>query len=156
MLSLATQRAPRLCIADHALSTTLPEAFPHVLVALSVNALESMRSDASKRNIRTAVSPAQIKRMVVDARWNLVDEEIVQPGPGQRDGEREVWMGLHPVFDSHVELLDVEDRVKSMLLGMKDAVASSVEKLEGGLAGVRNMDVWAARFERGNASELAS
>ena len=52
------------------------------------------------------------------------------------------------MFETDVKQLRVPNKVKNMLFGTKDAVVASIGSLEGGdLNRVRNMDVWAGRFD---------
>lgn len=141
---------PVLLIAEYGLSASVPEALPHVFAALALNALESFRGEESQRNIRCALSISQITSAAELAGWRLVKEDTVIPVARQRDGWREVTMLVKgKSFARHVGDLGVDSKVKSMLLGLKDAVVSSVTRLKGGLDSVRNMDVWVARLEYG-------
>ncbi|KAJ0161666.1 hypothetical protein CTA2_5835 [Colletotrichum tanaceti] len=133
-------------IAEYSLSTTHSNAFPHLLAALAVNALESFRDETSKRNIRCVMTPLQIITIAEQQGFVLVKEDVVVPAEAQRDGWREVLMALKgKSFARHVEEVDVDSKVKTMLLGMRDALAASVAV--SGLDSIRNMDVWVARFE---------
>jgi hypothetical protein len=52
-----------------------------------------------------------------------------------------------PNYVDDVEALDQSDKVKKMLLGMRDALAASVDILDGKMDALVNMDVWAGCFE---------
>lgn len=137
---------PRVLVAEYALSASHPDAVPHVLAALAVNALESFRGEGSLRNIRCAVTPAQISAAAAREGCTLAGEDYIVPEDAQRDGWREVIMVLKgSSFARHVGEIEADDKVKHMLLGMRDALAASVEA--DGLDRIRNMDVWVARFE---------
>ncbi|POR31343.1 Uncharacterized protein TPAR_08441 [Tolypocladium paradoxum] len=148
MLAKARPRAATVLIAEYSLSTSLPSAVPHVLAALAANAVESFRGEDSKRNIRSALTPPQMVSAAEGAGWVLAKEHMVTPGERQLDAFREVRMILNSkLFRTDMESVQVDDKIKTMLRGMTYAVRVSVGRLEGGLNSVRNMDVWAARFE---------
>lgn len=155
ILSRILQKA-RLCVrtvlvAEHSLSAPRPAQVPHLLAALTDNALESFRGEESKRNIRCALSPAQIKRLAADAGWALAKEEVVITLPKQIDAKMEVRMVLKSRMfraDLDAVIYQTDPKVGIMLQGMIDAVAASVQNLEGGLDDVVNMDIWLSRFEK--------
>lgn len=148
MLSLAKGRIGGALIAEYSMSTSIPEAVPHVLAALAANAIESFRGEDSSRNIRSALTPAQIQKAAEEVGWALGSQKLITPGAKQLDAFREVYMIINGSgFVSDVTAADTSDKVKVMLKGMQHAVAASVDTVEGGVHGVRNMDVWSARFE---------
>jgi len=136
-------------IGEYGLTSSIPSGIPHVLTALTYNTLETFRDDTSLRNIRCGLTPQQITRVVEDAGWVLGKEEFITPGRKQVDGWREVKMLLHTRWfkdDLEAVATKVDEKTKSLLYGLVDAVTTSVARLEGGLEDVRNMDVWIARF----------
>lgn len=151
MLQEARQHVQSVLVAEYSFSASLPAQIPHLLVALADNALESFRGEESKRNIRCAVSPRQITRLIADAGWVLAREEIATPGPKQVEGKREVRMVVKPrLFGADLDdvVSRVDSKIGNMLQTMVDVVRASVDNLEGGVDDVRNMDVWIARFDR--------
>lgn len=144
-------RAPTVLLAEYGSVTSVPAAIPHVLAAVAVSALESLLSTTSFRNIKCAVSPRQMRDAAAKSSWEVRKSVSLEPKEEQRDGWREVVMILREpyrkMFEDHVESLDVSEKTKSMLLAARDVVQESVERVDGGLAKVRNMDVWVARFE---------
>ncbi|KAK3349093.1 hypothetical protein B0T25DRAFT_547188 [Lasiosphaeria hispida] len=150
-LQVARQHAQSVLIAEYSLSASLPAQIPHLLAALADNALESFRGEESKRNIRCALSPRQITGFAADAGWALAKEEIATPLSKQVDARMETRMVLKSRL-FRADLDDVVSRIDAkigiMLQSMIDAVAASVENLDGGLESARNMDVWIARFEK--------
>jgi SAM-dependent methyltransferase len=139
----------KLLIAELALRSSRPCGLPHLLAALTLNALESFDPKRSWRNVCCALTPAQITAAARQAGWALREDLLLAPVPGQKDGWREVAMILHKkdIFGRDVRALDVSDKIQSMLFGMRDAVAMSLEAVDGGMDGVTNMDAWAASFE---------
>lgn len=148
MLSLAKGRVGGALIAEYSMSTSIPEAVPHVLAALAANAIESFRGEDSSRNIRSALAPAQIQQAAEDVGWTLATQKLITPGAKQLDAFREVYMIINgSAFTSDVDAAAADEKVKAMLRGMQHAVAASVVHVPDGVEGVRNMDVWSAKFE---------
>lgn len=138
-------------IAEHGFSAPRPNQVPHLLAALTDNALESFRGEESKRNIRCALSPEQIKRLAAGAGWALAKEDMATPLAKQIDAKMEVRMVLKSRMfraDLDAVISQTEPKIGLMLQGMIDAVEASVQNLEGGLNDVINMDIWLARFEK--------
>lgn len=159
LLDKALPHARAVLVAEYSLSASLPAQVPHVLTALAENALESFRGEDSKRNVRCARGPREITALAVARGWTLAAEEVVTPGSLQIEGRREVRMVVKPLLrpglfrrDLDSIVARVEPKIGHMLRTMVDAAAASVERLEGGLEAVRNMDVWIARFEKESVS----
>ncbi|KAK1761519.1 hypothetical protein QBC47DRAFT_409529 [Echria macrotheca] len=147
ILQSAVGKAKTVLIAEFGLTASRSGGEPHILTALATNALESFRDASSWRNLRCALSPAQVVAAAATAGWALESEKnnILTP-PGEKYGWRETTMILkRPNYVDDVEALDESEKVKSMLLGMRDALAASVEKA-GGMDALVNMDVWAGTF----------
>jgi hypothetical protein len=129
---------------------------PHVLAAVAVNALESLLGTTSFRNMKCTATPRQMSDAAAKGGWEVRKSGFLEPKAEQRDGWREVVMILkqpyRKMFEDHVESLDASGKIKSMLLAARDAVEESVQRVDGGLVKVRNMDVWAARFELAEAN----
>ncbi|KAM4064467.1 methyltransferase [Hirsutella rhossiliensis] len=147
MLSKARPCVANVLIAEYSLSTSHPSAVPHVLASLAANAVESFRGEDSKRNIRCALTPLRMIEAAEEVGWALSHEETVTPGEKQLDAFREVNMILKSrLFKADMESVQAGDKVKTMLQSMTYAVKASVDRLDGRLESVRNMDVWVARF----------
>ncbi|KAF7527338.1 hypothetical protein G7054_g10497 [Neopestalotiopsis clavispora] len=152
ILQAAREHVNGVLVAEYSASASLPAQMPHLLAALTANALESFRGEESKRNVRCALSPRQITQYATAAGWTLVEEQIATPGPKQVEGKREVLMQVKPrLFQVDLDnvVARVDAKIGTMLHTMVNAVRSSVDKLQGGLDESRNMDVWIARFEKG-------
>ncbi|KAI1175803.1 S-adenosyl-L-methionine-dependent methyltransferase [Nemania sp. FL0916] len=150
-LQEALRNVRSVLVAEHSLSASLPAQVPHLLAALTDNALESFRGEESKRNIRCALSPRQITQLAAKAGWALAKEDIITPLAKQSNAKNEVRM----VVKSRMFRNDLDDvvsrvdaKIAHMLHSMIDAVAASVDGVPGGLDGARNMDVWIARFDK--------
>ncbi|KAK8110389.1 SAM-dependent methyltransferase-like protein [Apiospora kogelbergensis] len=151
MLEKAHRHAKAVLIVEYSLSASIPAQVPHLLTALTDNALESFRGEESDRNIRCALSPAQIAASAAQAGWALLKEETITPGEKQVEGRREVRMVVQPrLFRRDLDdvVSRVDTKVGTMLHAMVKAVEASTKLLEGGVDAVRNMDVWVARFEK--------
>ncbi|KAM0816489.1 putative SAM-dependent methyltransferase [Seiridium cardinale] len=148
------RRSPTVLIVECSLSVSNIAQVPHLLAALTDNALESFRGEDSRRNIRCALSPRQISEKAADAGWTLRDETFITPLPDQIEGRREVRMATQTPAQSKRFRADLDKtvgqlppKVGTMLYTMVDTVVTSLERVEGGLAATRNMDAWVARFD---------
>jgi len=147
MLTLALLRSPSLLITEYSMGTSLPAAMPHILTAITLSVLETCLPESSRSNIKNASTPKQIRGMAESVGWKVEEEHFIVPHEAQRDGYREAAMlGMRRVGTA-MEAVDGEAR-KRMLEGLRDAVDISVNKIDGGLEKVRNMDVWVASFSR--------
>ncbi|GAW18399.1 hypothetical protein ANO14919_078740 [Xylariales sp. No.14919] len=131
MLSRARNRAHRLLVAEYSLSASAFAGVPHVLAAMTSNVIETIIEAAKK------------------AGWSLHKQETLIPEPKQIEGMREVRMliksqNVRKELETLMESLDTQK--KTMLLGMLSAVDMSVQRVEGGISGLRNMDSWVAQF----------
>jgi len=85
------QTRARFLIAEYHLAASCMEAVPHILTALCLNTLESLRGNADTlRNIRCALSPEQMVAAADSSGWVLEKSQSIIPPAGQRDGWREV------------------------------------------------------------------
>ncbi|KAK1752306.1 S-adenosyl-L-methionine-dependent methyltransferase [Echria macrotheca] len=137
-------------IAEFSFSTSIPAAFPHVLVAEYSSTVEALLDDREVWNIRCPLTPSQLIEAARRAGFALTAEKTITPDAKNREASREVRMLLHArEWDEERERVGRlhGDKVASMLRGLKDVVAASVERLDGGVDTVRNMDVWLAKFE---------
>jgi len=152
IVSLAVGRATSILIAEFAIAPCRPEAVPHLLTALATNALESFRDETSWRNQCCGLTPGQIISGVtgLDAApgWVLREQSLLTTPSEFKYGWREATMILNrPYYVEDVKELNVNEKTKSMLLGMREALAASMEMLSGGMDAMQNLNVWAARFE---------
>lgn len=149
-LARSHARTQTILLAEFGMAASVPAAVPHVLVACAVNALESVLTTETLRNMHCVTTPRQIADAAERGGWIVKEEDLLVPEAEQRDGWREVVMVLEKphrqVYENDVESLGVSEKIKSMLLAARDAVEESVRRLDGGLAKVRNMDVWVVRF----------
>ncbi|KAJ9145127.1 S-adenosyl-L-methionine-dependent methyltransferase [Pleurostoma richardsiae] len=146
-VAAAGARSATVLIAEYSLAASRPAAVPHVLATLATSALESFRDESSWRNVRCPLSPVQITAVAAAAGWELHGQETIPSPVGDQSGRRETIMILErPMFVADVDALEVSEKTKSMLLGMRDALAASVKMLAGQMDSVVDMDVWAGRF----------
>jgi hypothetical protein len=118
---------------------------PHVLTAL-LRAQAEARITDSDANIRSAVSPAWIKRILKGGGLEPVKEELVTPPEGLLDAKWEVGDLLREEFREEIRgRFGGDERGWEAWENGRDAVGSAVEK-GGGLERVRSMVVWVAEF----------
>ena len=120
-------------IGEYGLSISTLAGLPHLLAAQYNHALEALLPDRPMWNIRSALSPAQISTAVRQVGWDLTTEQMISSGSGQIEGWREVTMVLRSkAFNKDSEDAQLDEQARTLLTGMKQAVALSVERLEGG------------------------
>ncbi|CAD0098165.1 unnamed protein product [Aureobasidium mustum] len=139
------QHSKRLLLAEWSLVATDPSAQPHVLAALAQAALEC-RKPTSTSNVRTVLSLKRLTELALAAGWQLETETRVQPTEDLLDGRWEVSACLSPSFEREVEEKVTEERERGVVFALRDACEASLGSVQGGLKGVRAMDVWVATF----------
>ncbi|GAP93069.2 putative SAM-dependent methyltransferase [Rosellinia necatrix] len=143
ILAALRGRVGRVCVAEYALRATERAAVPHVLAVLARGSLESHRAE-SVENVRSPLSPAAIRRVAGESRWECAHESFVVPEAGLLDGSWEVGTVASDGFLREVDEAVSDERVKSMIVSARDATVAAVEALDG--AKVQTMDVWVAVF----------
>ncbi|KAG8686072.1 hypothetical protein FRC09_014359 [Ceratobasidium sp. 395] len=137
----------RLCIAEYALSASIPEAYPHVLAVLMEAALEVHKDgEASESNVRTVVGPKEVTRLANAAGWTVHREGILIPDSGLEDGRWEISAALG-VSDETISGLISGERERALVGAMRESVSQAVDKLDG-KKNARTMDVWWSVFTR--------
>ncbi|MCJ1292602.1 hypothetical protein MMC34_004154 [Xylographa carneopallida] len=137
--------ARRILIAEWALEASLPAQVPQVLAALARANLE-VHNPASTANIRTAVSPAWLRGCLSGLGLRVRREATVLPPEGLRDGVWEVGSVVAEGFAEDVGRCCGDGAQAVAVLRIRDAVVAAVKGLQGGVEGVRSMQVWAAEF----------
>ncbi|TFY70682.1 hypothetical protein EVG20_g2331 [Dentipellis fragilis] len=122
----------------------------HVLAAFAQAALEA-HNPTPRSNIRILVSPAELRRMAGKAGLVLQEESVVEPKEDVLDGQWEVAEVVSKRFGESMEKLVRDERQKSVVVALRDAVIASAEGV-GGLKKVRSMDVWCAVFGTGQGA----
>lgn len=139
----------RLCIAEYALTASIPEAYAHVLAVLMQAMLEvHIDGETSISNVRTVVGPGEITRLAREAGWVVHHEGVLVPEPEQEDGRWEADAALSVSNQKISELISGE-REKAAVGAMRESVARTVDGL-GGVRKVRTMDVWWCVLTRGS------
>ena len=144
-LEKAKGKAKRLLIAEWALTSSFPNAQPHILAALTRGACEAHIPD-SDANIRSPFSSPAIKELAKEAGWKMVKEDIVKPGEGLEDAEWEIDM-IDGEFLKRAKERISNEKVVTLLSCMQEALQGSVREVEGRGEKVRCMDVWVGSFE---------
>ncbi|KAJ3307499.1 hypothetical protein HDU76_004624 [Blyttiomyces sp. JEL0837] len=141
-----------LLLAEYALSVsdeTRTSATPHLLAALTTATFESYKPpNTSSANIRTVMSPMELTRVCLNSGYRLRCENVIVPDVDLFDGKWEVGTVVSEGFWEEVESIVPGEREKSVIKASRDAVRASVKAVEGGVKGVRTMDVWAGVFEK--------
>jgi ubiquinone/menaquinone biosynthesis C-methylase UbiE len=154
LTALAPHLAPntRFCIAEWSLRASSPAATPHVWTALLRALLEAKRAVPSTANIRTVLSPSQVKNVVVThSPLKLIKEEVMPTNQGMQDGFWEVSYTLRKRDVDLQRLVDIGVSVaeRVQVEAYFDALQFAVDSLgEVGVEGVRSMDFWVAVFGR--------
>ncbi|CZR68080.1 uncharacterized protein PAC_17979 [Phialocephala subalpina] len=152
LVSALTSHTKHLVIAEWSLTPSLLhpiQTYPHVLAALLLTHLESHRSVSSDGNIRTVLSPSQIKAFATQKNLKLEKEAVLEADEGLRDGYWEVRDLLSGERKEREldELFTGEGKEKERVVAgaMFDALRSATDAV-GGLEGVRCMSVWSGVF----------
>lgn len=139
------QHSKRLLFAEWSLEATNASAQPHVLAVLTQAALECRKLESTS-NVRTVLGPKRLTELATAAGWRLESQTRVQPEEGLLDGRWEVSACLGPSFEKEVEANVSDEREQGVVLALRDACEASLKVVQGGLRGVRSMDVWVASF----------
>lgn len=121
-----------------------------MIAALLLASLEAKRKEEGHGNIRTVLSPAQIRSVTESsAAFKLSAQETRAANEGLRDAYWEVSDTLRKREQVLATLKDqgVPEKELAAMVAMYDGIQAAVEVLEGGEAGVRSMDVWVAKFQ---------
>lgn len=134
--------AHRLLVAEWALQTACPAAFPHVLAALSIANLEA-RNIENHTNVCTPVSPAWFRALFVGLELHAENEVVVEPFEDFEDRMWEVRAVLNSDFTERIKEVRCQNqRARLAAEGMQQAFRAAVELVDGGVDGVRSMNVW--------------
>ena len=140
----------KLCVAEWSLSSQFggQSAVPHVLTALLLTLLEGKRKAESSGNIRTVLSPHQIKQVAEAAGFKIENDESIRSHHGLLDGHWEV-SDLLRRRETEVERMEHEGLAEAEVVAMEagyDAVEAAVAVLQETGQGVKCMDVWIGVF----------
>ncbi|MFS0673443.1 class I SAM-dependent methyltransferase [Ornithinibacillus sp. 179-J 7C1 HS] len=114
----------QLCFAEWSTTISSIEQYPHLLAILIQAQYESFKEE-SVSNVRTLLTPKDIRALAEEAGWNVQDE-ITIDSPELQDGKWEVDMLL---YDVHQEL----NKLNNMPAKLKDLIRSEVQLLEAAL-----------------------
>lgn len=156
----------RLLIAEHALSVSRDDQIPHVLAAKALGALsESLDSASNTSNIRTLVTPDEIRTLALEAGWSVANEGTFTPVNELQDGRWEVYYvcsagergGILKKIDKAFGDGKDKETEKQRVLGYREEMLQKLSDLgisshtngeKGYLAAVRTMDTWYGEFTR--------
>lgn len=128
-----------LLLAEWALTASHPDALPHLLAALLQG-----QSPIDEGNIRTLVSPEQVKAMASQAGWKVERELTFLPAEKLQDGRWEIDMAREAANEA--AKLDAKD--DHAVQKMQQSVQATRYALEDACNRIgkksRSMDVWTA------------
>ncbi|QRW13411.1 methyltransferase domain protein [Ceratobasidium sp. AG-Ba] len=137
----------KLCIAEYALTASVPEAYPHVLAVLMEAALEVHKDgETSDSNVRTVIGPVDITKLANQAGWTVRHEGVLIPDAGLEDGRWEVSAAMG-ISEKDIAKLISGERERALVGAMKESVVKSISNM-GDKSKVRTMDVWWSIFTR--------
>jgi hypothetical protein len=145
ILDVCKGRAKRLLIAEYSLHASHPDAHAHVLAALACAALETR--SPSDMNIRTVISPSQIKKMASTAGWSLMREQMLTPDDQYLEGRWEVQSILRDAHQKRLMTSSGSDRDRDVDIAFVDAIQACILPLKDGARSVRSMDIWFGVYE---------
>ena len=122
---------------------------PHVVTALLLATIEAKRKVPSLHNIRTILSPAQIKQNVHELRkFSLASETTASSGDSY-DGRWEVGylLGQREKLLQEMRDDEVSEKEVAAIVAMFDSVKAGVDALGGDSKKVKTMDWWGGMFE---------
>jgi len=144
-LRALSKRAKRICLAEWALETKKPSAFPHILAAFAI-AMVSSHDANTAVNIRSILSPKEIKKVAEDAGLVLISQSAIVPpegAKGMKDGMWEVQYALGQNFKKKMKELEIKDKEKGVIQAILDATAANMPT---DIKDVASMDVWSGVF----------
>ncbi|KAM3066633.1 hypothetical protein ACMFMG_002345 [Clarireedia jacksonii] len=141
----------KICFAEWSFQVRQIEMLPHLLSVL-LQATHYDRNREGDGNVRCIRSPERVKEVFLQAGWKVERERLEGVESGVRDGEWEVG-NVRRWLKGKMEG-EGEGESGLGLRAMYDAMETSVQNLEGGVKGVRSMDVWAAVFVQDRGVEV--
>jgi hypothetical protein len=121
-----------------------------VLTALLLASIEAKRKKEGHGNIRTVLSPTQIRSF---AESSAVLRLSSQDTRAANEGLLDAFWEVNHTLRKREKVLralgeqSVPEKELAALAAMYDALEAAVGSLEGGESGVRSMDVWVAKFQ---------
>jgi hypothetical protein len=137
-------------LAEWSLRASKAQAQPHVLTALLLASLEAKRKEEGSGNIRTVLSPVQIRSVRESSSALKLSAQETRPADeGLLDAYWEVSDTLRKREKVLKALGDdgLPEKELAAMAAMYDVIQGAVGLLDGGESGVRSMDVWVARFQ---------
>ena len=96
-----------------------------------------------RTNVCTPVSPAWFRALFVGLKLHAERELMVEPIESLRDGMWDVRAVLNSNFAERIQKFHCQNQKARLAAeGMQHAVRAAVELIDGGVDGVRSMNVW--------------
>lgn len=154
VVSACARRTKALCVAEWGLRATRPQSQPHLIAAVLQGILQANNAAPPMDNIRTVLSPTQIKSAIINSgKLNLQKEELALCNEGILNGYWEIsntFRNREKFLNNLREEKASEKEIVAFAAGF-DAIQTIVENLEGTdiqqkMKTVLAMDVWIAKF----------
>ena len=102
-----------LCFAEWDSRIQMIEQYPHLLAVLIQSQYECFK-ESSLSNVRTLFTPMDIKRVVENAGWTIVNEQSIH-SPKLQDAEWEIAMTVADYKEEINKLVELPEKLKSLI-----------------------------------------
>ena len=102
-----------LCFAEWDSRIQMIEQYPHFLAVLIQSQYECFK-ESSLSNVRTLFTPMDIKRVVENAGWTIINEQSIH-SPKLQDAEWEIAMTVADYKEEINNLVDLPGKLKSLI-----------------------------------------
>ena len=102
-----------LCFAEWDSRIQMIEQYPHFLAVLIQSQYECFK-ESSLSNVRTLFTPMDIKRVVENVGWTIVNEQSIH-SPQLQDAEWEIAMTVADYKEEINKLVDLPEKLKSLI-----------------------------------------
>jgi len=125
ILSKVRKWGKQLCFAEWSTTINSIEQFPHLLSILIQAQYEAFKED-SESNVRTLLTPDDIKEVVLQAGWQISSEQFID-SPNLQDGQWEVSLVLHEYEAELQKIENMPDKLKDLLRSQVTMLKASVD-----------------------------
>lgn len=121
VLSKVKPWGKKLCFAEWDISPILPEQVPHFIAASIQAHCECYKTPGtSDNNIRTLFSPIDIKKIILNSGWDILEETTIYT-PDLRDGKWEIINILSEETQNFITYCDtMPDKLKEFLFSQTE------------------------------------
>ncbi|RPD65371.1 S-adenosyl-L-methionine-dependent methyltransferase [Lentinus tigrinus ALCF2SS1-7] len=147
ILAALLDRVDRICISEYALTSTDYRAMPHILATFAQASLEC-RKTTSTANVRSMLSPEQLRAAALAVGLAVKAETVMQPPEGMLDGSWEAGYVASKSFEEDVNKYVSDEREKAVCIAARDSVRAARDVLKAKGDRVHTMDIWVATFAK--------